>query len=662
MTGSSIFSFSGWIVDKIIWLHKIVGRFNIWLYRLLSGKTSYQLIVLIITFLVVFFALQIILGLDNNFLFKGMTTYDYDSGRKVTIDPFVLKLIYIVGVSFFSGFLVMVLTNGVRNYIDKYIAGDVRYRFYEHILIFGYNDITDGVIENILRKGNDINIVVVVENRVREVRETIAGKFGSNRSLFVLHGSRTNKQDLQSLYPNRAFEIFLIGENESNSDFRNLDCFNELRNLDGFSNWGAYIFLYLQEQSSITLINNRRYDNKAFRDISDDNNRLRIYNTDERWARRILVDSDNKWPQMNVNMRNGCRITMDSDMFVHIVIFGMTSTGEVLATMAAKTCHHPNFVTKGIRTRITVIDNDFSKNRGIFHGRYTDFMAMCHYTIKRIKDNKWEEIYKHVPEEDHDFLDIEWEFIESVPDEFLLQEELSKYVESESSLLSVVVCGHDENQNVSIALGLPKVFFDKSIPVWLYTRSETSLRSFFENSRYDNIMPWGMLNIYTTQEFWEEIAAKHLNYFFENTFGEDKETTDEDNYRIENAWEKLPLEMRSATITNATAIPVFVGSMKNWSYVENGFALDDDEIEVFAHLEHIRWSVCALLRGYRPLDKETEDKYYSTGGNFRDIAFTLKKQFYNSYICKYENIKDRTMGRIDREIVKYYQQLVYKQL
>lgn len=661
MTGMGIGSFTSWIIDTISVLHKNVGRYKIWSYRLLSGKTSYQLVVLVFTFLIVFFALQLCLNLDNNFLFKGMTTYDYDS-KKSTIDPLFLKIIYLVGVTFFSGFLVMVLTNGVRNSIDKCIAGDVRYRFNGHILIFGYNEITDGVLENIKRKSRDINVVVVVENKVREVRETIEGKYGMDKNLFVLHGNRANQQDLQSLYPNRAFEIFIIGENESDSDFKNLDCYNELRKLENFSSWESYIYLYLQEQSSITLINNRRYDNKAFKDISDDNHRLRIYNTDERWARRILVDSDNRWPQMNLNMRNGKRITMDSDMFVHLVIFGMTSAGEVVATTVAKTCHHPNFITKGIRTKITIIDNDFSKNRGVFHGRYSDFMAMCHYTIKRIKDSKWEEICKHIPKEEHDFLDIEWEFIESIPDDVLLQNELNKFANCESSLLSVIVCGQDEKQNVSIALGLPKTYFDKSIPVWLYTRSETPLRTFFENTRYDNIMPWGMLNCYTTQDFWEETAAKHLNMFFKRNLEEGNSVTSYDKHDAEKAWEELTLEKRSEAIISASAIPVFIGSMENWSYDVKGFDISEEELEIFTQLEHIRWSVCALLRGYRPLDKETEERYYLPGTDYYRISDTLRKQFFNQYICKYENIRNEFIGKINRELVKYYQELIYKQL
>ncbi len=652
-----------WIIDKITILHKAIGRWNIALYKLLSGRTIYQIMTLIIVFLAIFFAFKYLLNLDNNILFKGMTTYDYDSEKSKAIDPFTLKLIYIVGVSFFSGFLVMVLTNGVRNGVEKYLAGDIRYRFYNHIIIFGYNDIADGVLENLFQKGTTLNIVVVVENKVREVREKIEGKYGTKSNLFVLHGNRTTKIELKSFYPNRAFEIFIIGEDESNSDFKGLDCYNELRHMENFSKWEAYIYLYLQEQSSITLMNNRRYENDAFKDIEDDNHRLKIFNTDERWARRILVDSANKWPKMNLNMRNGKRITMDSDFYVHLIIFGMTGTGEVVATTAAKTCHHPNFITKGIRTKITIIDEDFSKNRGVLHGRYYDFMEMCHYTVQNIKNNKYETLYEHTPKEDLDFLDIEWNFIEAQYDDALLFKELIKYAKDKSSLLSVVVCGNNEPHNVGVALGLPKIFFDEAIPVWLYTRSDTSLRNYLENTRYDNIVTWGMPGSYPTQELWEESAAKHLNVFISKYFergGELEFVSDKDE--SEKAWESLSIDNRSATIINAAAAPVFVGSMTDWNYNNNQVRINDKEIEVFAQLEHVRWAVCTLLRGYRPLDRDTENEHFVNGGDFHAIMKNLRKQFYNPYICKYENLRSGYKKDLNRAIIHFYRSIIYKEL
>ena len=648
-------SWISWIIDRISVLHRWLGIFNIWLSKLLSGRTRNQLIALIVLFTIVFFVLQFSFQMDDNSLFKGMTTYDFDSRLFKNTTPIKLKIIYIVGVTFFSGFLVMVLTNGVRNNIEKIIAGDVRYRFYDHIIIFGYNDIAEGVLDNLLNKNSRRNIVVVVENKVRDVREKIEGKYGSRDNLFVLHGNRTSGSELKTFYPNKAFEIFIIGEDEINSDFKGLDCYNELRQIENFSKWEAYIYLYLNEQSSITLINNRRYNNESFKDIEDDNHRLKIYNTDERWARRILVDSSNQWPKMNVNMRNGIRITMDSDIFVHLIIIGMTGAGEAIATTAAKTCHHPNFVTRGIRTKITIIDNDFTKNRGLFNGRYYDFMAMCHYTIRKIQNNTLKTIKKHTPNEEMDFLDIEWNFIEANPDDARVCQELIEYVQDKSSLLSVFVCGNNEQQNVNIALGLPKVYYDEAIPVWLYVRSDSSLRNYLAYSRYDNIVTWGMPGDCPTKELWEEAAAKELNLIIEKMYMSEREN---EEYNKEQIWEKLPVEKRSATIDNAAAIPIFVGSMTHWSKDSSEIELSDDEKAVFTEMEHVRWCVCSLIRGYRPINL----KKINPGDNYWSYYNNLRKQFYNEYICKFDEMKDRQMGLLESELIQFYKQIIFKQL
>ena len=638
-------------VERMPLLHRMMGRVKIWIHKLLSGKTAYQLIVLCLAFIVIFLLLKLLLGLDGDFLFKGMTTYYYDPDKPSGVNPLQLRLIYIVGVAFFGGFLVMVLTNGVRNSVERFVDGDVRYRFDDHILILGYNEIADGVIRDVNSKQHGHEVVIVVENGVREVRERIKGKYGHESNIFVLHGNRANRSDLESLYPSHAHEIYIIGENESDCDFKNLDCYKEMHNLRDFAKWRSYIYLYLQEQSSITLINNRRYNNAAMNEIADDNHRLRLYNTDERWARRILVDLAGQWPERGLNMRDGERITMDSDRCVHLVIFGMTSTGEVVATTAARTCHHPNYVTRGIRTRITVIDNDFSSNKGVFHGRYYDFMEMCHYSIKRIRDNRVETIREHHPSVDRDFLDVEWEFIESEPDEVLLQQQLIGYARNEDSLLSVVVCGSDETQNVSVALGLPKIFFDEDVPIWLYTRSYSSIRYYVEHSRYDNIVTWGMPGDLPSHEQIEETAAKRLSFLCNQLYGATYESDSDES--IDREWDKLPIDQRLSYVTQMAAVPSIIGSLKNWSTPDGKLEIGDDELEVFAELEHTRWAVCALLGGYRPLDGEMTPP--SADDQLRHS--NLRKKFFNEYITKYKGINEATKA-INRDIIRIYLQIM----
>lgn len=651
------YDYIDWLVSRSRVLHMALGRLKIAKDRLLISRTLKQLLWLAVLFLIVFFFLLYGMGLDNNFLFKGMTTYDYESIKSGDIGYFGLKILYLVGVCFFSGFLVMILTNGVRNNIEKYLAGDVRYRFYNHILIFGYNDIAEGILINLLETlSYSGDIVIIVENKVREVREKIDGKFGKKSSIFVLHGNRVSATDLKSFYPERSHEIFIIGENESNSDYKNLDCYNELRNFEEFSKWGAYIYLFLNEQSSIKLVNNHRFDSSLWGDSEKDNHRLKILNTDERWARRILVDAANEWPQFNLNNRNGKRITLDSDYYVHLIIFGMTSTGEVVAATAAKTCHHPNYVTKGIRTKITIIDNDFSNHRGLLNGRYSDFLKMCHYSIERIQDYSCEILYTHSPEKKLDLLDIEWEFIETTMDDILMQEKLVQYAKSTSSLLSVFICGQDEKQNTNIALGLPNIYYDESIPVWLYTHSESSLKHYIRNSHYDNIITWGMPSSDPTEELWEENAAKYLNVLYHYNLIRGKKAVNILSYDAEPLWEEISIEERAAYTTNMAAVPSIVRSLKNWTVESKDITIDNKEMEIFAQLEHCRWAVCSLLDGNRLLeeDEDIEEKIeLIVSSNYRDVLYYLRKQYYNENLYNYDEIKDKIF-RIYIEKIQFY--------
>jgi hypothetical protein len=75
-----------------------------------------------------------------------MTTYDdgtdgsgFDILGLYVSKKIVLRIIYIIGVAFFSGLLVMILTNAIRNIINRIESGDVRYHFKNHVLIFGYH-------------------------------------------------------------------------------------------------------------------------------------------------------------------------------------------------------------------------------------------------------------------------------------------------------------------------------------------------------------------------------------------------------------------------------------------------------------------------------------------------------------------------------------------
>lgn len=623
---------------------RIYDKIKIDIYKLIVGGMIRQLAFLFIFFVLVFTSLTFILNMDSSRLFHNMTSFDYPPKD----NHLLLQLLYLIGVIFFSGFLVMVLTNSVRNKIELFKSGDIRLRLKNKISIIGYNDIALGIIKRMIGKAN---IEVIVENSVPNIREELDGLFGLDNGIYVFHASRTSQKDLASLHLNEALAIYIVGESEDNSDFKNLECFSELSKLKDYGR--SKVFLLLQEQSSFTLFSNRSYNGDDA--LIDRYHVLNIMNSDESWARKILIDPDNVWPDRNLYMRGNKTPNVNSNYRVHILIFGMTTPGEIISKTVALSCHFPNYITNSIKTKITVIDEDFNKKRGIFGGRYSDYLKMCQYSIRSIRDGKSISISTHKPDSDQDLMDIEWEFIESVPDDILLQEELSQVCLNENEILTAIVCNENDSKNINIALGLPRVFFDNNIPIWLYLKSDFSLSRYLTGSRYDSIVPWGMLDSYPEQNGWIESTAKLFNYFYSTM---DYNTYKNDHYskaseeEINMDWNHLSIEMRINTINDTLGLPSILRCMK-------GQDINNRKLtHIYERVEHVRWMTSALLRGFRPLPPDLKKEYET---NNRNIQYRreLRKQFYHPDIDNYERVRE-DLHEINISTIKFYKDLADK--
>ena len=643
----------------------IYEKIKIDIYRLIAGGMLRQLAFLFIFFVLVFISLTFILNMDSSRLFHNMTSFDYPPKD----NHLLLQLLYLTGVVFFSGFLVMVLTNSVRNKIDLFKSGDIRLRLKNKISILGFNDLALGIIEYWIKRSKDINIEIIVEDGVVKTKEKIDGVFGKDNNIYVFHGGRNSSKELNTYHLEEALAIYIIGENEENSDFKNLECYSALCKLRDFANWDSKINLFLNEQASFTLISNR--STSVSKGILDMNHRLKVLNSDENWARKILIDIDKSWVDRSLYMRDYKYPITKSDNYVHLVIFGMTDAGEIIAKTAALSCHFPNFISKGIKSKITVIDNDFTKHRGILGGRYSDFMNMCHYSFRRIKDGTSMTISSHVPDNELDLLDIEWEFIESASDDALLQNKLVEWCNSRNEILTTVICNSNDAVNINIAMGLPRVFFDNNIPIWLHVKTEYSLSAFLIDSRYNNIIPWGMLDKFPEPNKWIDSTAKLLNYFFSTM---DYETCRNDKYTNENQqlyeeidhyWNSLSIEFRINLENETLGIPSIIRCMRKEAEIENVQLRDQEAtllygigMDVYKRLEHIRWLTAVLLRGFRPLTSEIKKEYEAAGRN-TSIKRELRQHFYHPDIDSYEKLSPH-MVKIYEAIVEFYFYLANK--
>lgn len=606
-----------------------------WICFALTHKMVFQLLYLTITFGLIFIALWFLLPVkDGNALFYQMTSYDESKGS---------KLAYLVGVAFFSGFLVMILTNGVRNTIEKAQNGDVIFGFDNHVLIFGYNESIIGLISkyNSTNQGKKKKspIVIVAKNNIREIREQLGGMFGTKDKIYVMHSSQINQDAILTFYPDRAKQIYIVGNNEENVDFLNLKLYHTLSTCSNYHRWNTPICLYLHEPSSITLLKNRHYDNDLTtpygNKISDKN--LSIINTDELWARKVVVDANFEWRGREIIMRNDRNNdTLTGNMFSHIVIFGMNTTSEILATTIARTCHHPNSIIENIKNRITIIDNDFSKKMGAFFGKYNDLMELCHYQITRFEfGDKLDNSYNHHPSKDNDFIDIEWNFIETNNNDRKTHKMLVNYLQEKTNL-SVFVCEQDSTKGVNISLNLPKLYYEKNIPVWVYSHNSFNINEYMKGSRYDNIRIWGMSeDISLEKECIEETFAKYLNYYMKNDFDSNANTIN----IINNTWMRKSIDERYRDIDTASCAISIIKCLKLGN---NGKKkMNEDELHLFmSKVEHIRWCISQLLDGYRPLTKQQKEML-SGITNKKDIDKTrmeLKKEFYHPYIKPFESL------------------------
>ena len=643
-------------------------------HPILKSSTLVQLIFLTILFLICFKVLQKFFVPNENVLFKQMTSYEYEEKLEDNSQTDRAKKgIYLVGVIFFSGFLVMILTNGVRNSIDKANSGDARYTFKNHILIYGYNETVSGIITNVLNRfGKKTTIVIVVKENVIGIRESLQGFFGKNNDIYVMHSNMIGEKNLMDFYPDLAREIFIIGDEADNTDFQNIACYHSLANMEGFNSWSAYIYLYLWEPTSLTMLRNRRYgkeDSPIF--LPESRSRLKIINTDEVWARRIIVDSADRWPDRNINMRKGIRITQDSKYFTHIVIYGLNNVSEILAMIIAKTCHHPNYVTQGIRTKITIIDRHCREKMGILFGKYYDYMDLCHYNVKEYKSGKESIITTHVPKEGYDFLDTEWDFIESDYNDVYLHHVIEDYCLLEKSILTFFICDENSKESIKQALNLPKIIYDKYIPVWVYSRYRYNINDYMRGTRYDNVMTWGMVDEIIVKEEWEEYSAKYLEYYYETydymsyeideNAWEDRVFNERNYGEIMNNWNRLPIDIKQANIESMSAVPSIVGSLSSWTPDTSSISIDPHEAEIFSVVEHTRWCTCRLIDGSRVVSVDMRSQIEAELENRKNLSELdrrqLLKEFSNPSIKPYQ-LLPASIHKLDLHIIKFYAKIV----
>ena len=541
---------------------------------------------------------------------------------------FLVFLTSIAGMIFLWGMLIVVFSNMLERRVNKIQNGRVYYRFTNHIVIIGYDNMTIGLIRQLWEKYNGVEIVMLTIQRVPGVRRELLSHLGEDieKKIIILSGNRTLEEDLKKLHLHNCREIFLLGENEEyDHDSLNIDCLKKIAYILEEKNMATRIrcTVLFEYQSTFAI----------FQQLDLDEIKSCIefvpFNFYETWAQKIFVDGKYQSPDKRdddicYEYLDGSGITKDSPCTVHLVIAGMSRMGVALGVQASHLCHFPNFVANRTKkTRITFIDENADREMNFLKGRYLHLFNEITHSYEDIENPSNNKTW----DSEGNFTDIEWHFIKGQIEHPDIQSKISFWCCQENVFLTIAVCF--EHPPVAIAAGLymPYEVYERNIPVLIRQETSHSILSMLKTSpRYKNVKAFGMLNNCYDLEKADDPMPMMVNYVYKE--GIPEKFTDD----IKTLWHPLIISHKWSNKYNSDSIRFKIRSFN----IRPDDRFDKEQIELMAKVEHNRWNIEKLLMGFRATNQAEKEEIARSP----EIHAELKSRFIHHCIGNYDDLKD----------------------
>lgn len=513
------------------------------------------------------------------------------------------------GLLILSTLLISVFSNVFSNISEAYRKGERRYRFSGHVLILGGGhplaDMLRALRENRSFGGKDIVVMTSADvEKLRAETEIAVNDARFCKRITWCHGDRSNEEDLRNIRAAYASAIYLIGEDEEAAhDSLSVSSLDLLERICEGSGAPIPCYLVLDMHASLDI-----FQYLANRSTS----RLRpeIIHTGDYIAEQLLVDT----PFLPVPA---------GEEFLHIVIAGSERTARSFATVAAHICHFPGFADGKPRTRISFVDAGIRERMDQFVSNHQSLFDLSHYSYVTPEGREVTE-----PRREYgDFLDIEWEFIDSSLASPYVRAELVKWAQDTGQKLVLAICQEDSDANLTAALHLPKALYAAGIPIAVYQKEHGELmEKAVSTGMYGNIRCYGESGpandaLFLRRSLW----GKRVNYLYDLEYG-NPPAADADE-----AWATLSVAHKLSSIASANSIPIKLRSFSLEPTRSCMEALDAGQLEAISEVEHRRWMTSVLLMGYSAAPAaERADR-----SRFKELK---NKQFIHLDIAPYDEL------------------------
>jgi hypothetical protein len=570
-------------------------------------------------------------------------------------------LLNLSGMVLMTGLLISVLSNLLERRVDNLKAGRIRYKFKNHILIIGYNKMAASLIKQMAKEHSISQVILQTIQDVPTIRHELFSLLDRNieEKVIIVSGNRTSKEDLEKLYPGVCHEIYLFGESdEYDHDSVNIECLKIVAEVRQEKGIGKPVRCHVLFEYQSTYAVFQQQDIPYIKDCID----FIPFNFYESWAQKVFVGGE-----YTCLDREG--ITAGSDKHVHLAILGMSGMGVAMGIQAAHLCHFPNFITKGIKTRITFIDEYADREMDFLFTRYRHLFEEVDWFYE---DRQTGERRNNTQSKEK-FTDIEFEFIKGRVESPAIQNLIAGWATTDDKWLSIAVCFNYSPVAIAAGLYFPNEVYENNVAVFLHQEASSTIISMLSQSnKYRHVKPFGMLDDVYDLKKSDNLLPKMVKYVYdqtsknngkdivfekenevENTFfiSFDKQTI-EDNW---NRWEdnngkdlKNITALKFSNIYNADMVKFKQRSL----HIKPRQPLNNEQINLLARIEHNRWNIEKLLMGYRPCTAEETEAIEKGICSKQD----LRDRFIHNDIKPYETLmpddKGIQAGKYDTNISK----------
>jgi len=569
----------------------------------------------------------------------------------------------IIGTFLFSGITLTYVVNLVRNRLEAYQNGSVRYRFEDHLLFLGGSEMILPMIKELYKNPEfrRKHIVVLSDDETKKIRIRIHNSLSEKErkilKITVLRGVRDDKDSLKSIFLSQAARIYIIGDNpfSADHDSKNMACWNIAKELCA-QRKDVPCLLMFSRASSTYLFKQK----KAIEDPCLDTT---LVNRLESVAQRVLVHNGpeaNSYPALD---RQG--IAKNDDRTVHVVLYGLTEVTYAMATVSAQLCHFPNYLNSDLngidsrRTKITIIAPEMTTNLASFIQPLRPLLNISKSTLINQTGST------HLDRNEGDsFIDVEWEFVNgNIADDWvrdLLLEYYKDNVAEGKTYLTLMMCQLEADKNIDSALYLPNPFhdirmkdgevdFENTIPILVYQpESEEMVKTANDQvPMFKNIFSFGSVKESYDPSIRQRIKeGKRINYIYHTKGRYDTMPAEKE---LDMLWKELSYSKQLSNIYSAMHIGCKLRSI-------GGQALTEDDIKIMSAVEHNRWNLEQLLAGYEALPKETSMARLAKKEKGEKTE-SLEPKHQHDCIVPYNDLPD-SIKEYDRIIVKNMKDIV----